>query len=43
MFYFGAAGAYYRRDFNGVTLGPTNLSTSVGYVDGHRLTLSGNA
>ena len=32
--YFGAASAYYRRAFDGSTLGaPTNLSQTVGYVD----------
>ena len=32
--YYGAAGAYFRRPFDGSSLGPeTNLSTSVGYVD----------
>jgi hypothetical protein len=33
--YFGTAGAYYRRTFNGTAFGAsvTNLSTSVGYVD----------
>jgi hypothetical protein len=34
LFYYGAAGAYYKRPFDTATLGAvTNLSTSVGYVD----------
>lgn len=34
LVYYGASSAYYRRTFNGTTFGtPTNLSTSVGYVD----------
>ena len=32
--YFGSADAFYRRPYNGSTFGtPTNLSTSVGYID----------
>ncbi|MGH3115865.1 MAG: delta-60 repeat domain-containing protein, partial [Gaiellales bacterium] len=34
LFYFGPAGAYYKRTFDGASFGPvTNLSTTVGYVD----------
>lgn len=34
LYFFGAAGAYYRRSFDGTAFGPvTNLSTTVGYVD----------
>ena len=37
LVYFGAADAYYQRSYDGSTFGtPTNLSTSVGYVDEDR-------
>ena len=37
LVYFGQSDAYFRRSFNGSVFGsPTNLSTSVGYVDNDR-------